>query len=71
MTVRLTWLAKLTCRDVDSFHLEKQKHLKFGSVNILDNGPLRATLGATLLLGQSRMEVEVSAMSLMLTWHRH
>lgn len=45
---------------MDSFHLEKQKHLKFGSVNVLDNGPLRATLGATVMLGQSQMEVEVS-----------
>jgi alpha-mannosidase len=50
----------LTARDVDSFHLEKQKHLKLGQVSILDHGPLRATLGATVMLGQSKMEVEVS-----------
>ncbi|KAK1922964.1 alpha-mannosidase [Papiliotrema laurentii] len=46
--------------DVDSFHLEKQKHLKLGQVSILDHGPLRATLGATVMLGQSKMEVEIS-----------
>lgn len=47
--------------DVDSFHLEKQTHLKFGSVSILANGPLRATLGATTVLkGGSRIEVEIS-----------
>ena len=46
--------------DVDSFHLEKQEHLKFGQINILEYGPVRATLGATVMYGQSRMEVEVS-----------
>ncbi len=46
--------------DVDSFHLEKQTHLKFGSMSILEQGPLRATLGTTLNIGQSRMEVEIS-----------
>lgn len=47
--------------DVDSFHLEKQTHLKFGGVSILNKGPLRATLGATTVLkGGSRIEVEIS-----------
>lgn len=46
--------------DVDSFHLEKQTHLKFGSVSILEQGPLRATLGASVNIGQSRMDVEIS-----------
>ena len=47
-------------RETDSFSLEKQTHLKFGSVTILEQGPLRATLGASLNIGQSSMEVEVS-----------
>ena len=47
-------------RDVDSFHLEKQTHLKCGSVSILQQGPLRATLGASVNIGQSRMDFEVS-----------
>lgn len=50
--------------DVNAFHLEKQTHLKFGSVGILDHGPLRATLGATVMLGQSSMDVEVSVLRL-------
>ncbi|CAD6569406.1 MAG: Glycoside hydrolase, 38 vacuolar alpha mannosidase [Tremellales sp. Tagirdzhanova-0007] len=46
--------------ETDSFSLEKQTHLKFGSVTILEQGPLRATLGASLNIGQSSMEVEIS-----------
>jgi alpha-mannosidase len=46
--------------DVDQFHLEKQTHLKFGNVRIAERGPVRATLGASLRVGQSTMEVEVS-----------
>ena len=47
-------------RETESFSLEKQTHLKFGSVSILEQGPLRAILGASLNIGQSRIEVEVS-----------
>lgn len=46
--------------DVDQFHLEKQTHLKFGQVRILEEGPLRATLGTTVQLGQTRMDIEIS-----------
>ena len=46
--------------DVDSFHLEKQTHLKFDEINIIEYGPLRATLGATMMVGKSRMEIEIS-----------
>ena len=46
--------------DVDQFHLEKQTHLKFGQVRIVEEGPLRATLGTTVQLGQSRMDIEIS-----------
>jgi alpha-mannosidase len=56
-------MAKLTlvsAWDVDQFHLEKQTHLKFGQVHIAEDGPLRATLGATVQLGQSRMDIEIS-----------
>ena len=45
---------------MDQFHLEKQTHLKFGQVHILEDGPLRATLAATVQLGQSRMDIEIS-----------
>jgi alpha-mannosidase len=45
--------------DVDQFHLEKQTHLKFGNVRVLEGGPVRATIGASLRVGQSSMEVEV------------
>ena len=50
-------------RDVDSFHLEKQTHLKFGTVSIGERGPLRATLAASINLGQSRLEVDVRALT--------
>jgi alpha-mannosidase len=46
--------------DVDQFHLEKQTHLKFGQVRIVEEGPLRATLGTTVQLGQSKMDIEIS-----------
>ncbi|WVQ95701.1 hypothetical protein IAU59_002800 [Kwoniella sp. CBS 9459] len=46
--------------DVDEFHLEKQTHLKFGSIFIKEEGPLRATLGTTLQVGQSRIEVNIT-----------
>ena len=46
--------------DVDSFHLEKQKHLKFNSVSIKEHGPLRATLGGSINVGQSKVDVEIS-----------
>jgi alpha-mannosidase len=47
--------------DVDYFHLEKQTHLKFDSVQIKENGPLRGTLVASLKLGKkSTMEIEIS-----------
>jgi alpha-mannosidase len=46
--------------DVDQFHLEKQTHLKFGQVRIVQEGPLRATLGTTVQLGQSKMDIEIS-----------
>ena len=46
--------------DVDSFHLEKQEHLKFGQISILEYGPVRAVLGATVMYGQSKMEVEIT-----------
>jgi hypothetical protein len=46
--------------DVDQFHLEKQTHLKFGQVRIVEVGPLRATLGTTVQLGQSKMDIEIS-----------
>jgi alpha-mannosidase len=47
--------------DVDQFHLEKQTHLKFGNVRVLEGGPVRATIGASLRVGQSSMEVEVGS----------
>ncbi|OCF58446.1 alpha-mannosidase [Kwoniella mangroviensis CBS 10435] len=46
--------------DVDEFHLEKQTHLKFESVHIKEEGPLRAIVGASLQIGQSRIEVNIS-----------
>ncbi|KAK4688271.1 alpha-mannosidase, partial [Tremellales sp. Uapishka_1] len=46
--------------DVDDFHLQKQTHLKFGEVRILESGPLRATLGCSLRIGQSVMEIRIS-----------
>ncbi|KAK8850374.1 hypothetical protein IAR55_004292 [Kwoniella newhampshirensis] len=45
--------------DVDEFHLEKQTHLQFGGMHIKEEGPLRGIVGASLLLGQSRIEVEI------------
>ncbi|EIW69817.1 hypothetical protein TREMEDRAFT_43495 [Tremella mesenterica DSM 1558] len=51
---------ELTCRDVDQFHLEKQIHLKFNQVHIISTGPLRATLGASIVIGQSHICVEIS-----------
>ncbi|WWC72433.1 uncharacterized protein I206_106395 [Kwoniella pini CBS 10737] len=46
--------------DVDEFHLEKQTHLDFESVHIKEYGPLRAIIGASLQIGQSRIEVNIS-----------
>lgn len=46
--------------DVDSFHLEKQTHLKFGELSIREAGPLRAALISTVVIGQTRIEVEIS-----------
>ncbi|WRT70534.1 uncharacterized protein IL334_007532 [Kwoniella shivajii] len=46
--------------DVDEFHLEKQTHLRFESMHIKEEGPLRAIVGATLQIGQSRIEVDIS-----------
>nr|XP_019051258.1 alpha-mannosidase [Kwoniella bestiolae CBS 10118]OCF30188.1 alpha-mannosidase [Kwoniella bestiolae CBS 10118] len=46
--------------DVDEFHLEKQTHLKFESVHIKEEGPLRVIVGASLQIGQSRVEVNIS-----------
>ncbi|WWD20554.1 hypothetical protein CI109_105030 [Kwoniella shandongensis] len=45
--------------DVDEFHLEKQTHLKFEGLHIQEAGPLRGIVGATIQLGQSRIEVQV------------
>ncbi|WVR08478.1 hypothetical protein IAU60_005533 [Kwoniella sp. DSM 27419] len=46
--------------DVDDFHLEKQTHLKFGSIRVKETGPLRGILAATVEIGQSRAELEIS-----------
>ncbi|KAL7422655.1 Glycoside hydrolase, 38 vacuolar alpha mannosidase [Cryptotrichosporon argae] len=46
--------------DVDPFHLEKQTHLKFGDVCVKDAGPLRATLTASVRVGRSEAQVEIS-----------
>jgi alpha-mannosidase len=56
INVKLT----MSAWDVDQFHLEKQTHLKFGQVRIVEEGPLRATLGTTVQLGQSKMDIEIS-----------
>lgn len=51
--------------DVDSFHLEKRRDLKFDSVKIKDNGPVRASLEATIKHNKSdlRFEISVDAVS--------
>ncbi|WOO79172.1 Alpha-mannosidase [Vanrija pseudolonga] len=46
--------------DVDAFHLEKPHHLKFSSVSIKENGPLRGSVFATVKYGKSTIEVEIS-----------
>jgi len=46
--------------DVDYFHLEKQTHLKFDSVHIKENGPLRGSVVAKTKIGKSTIEIEIS-----------
>lgn len=46
--------------DVDSFHLEKRKDLKFESVRIKDNGPVRASIETTIKYGKSDLRFEIS-----------
>jgi alpha-mannosidase len=48
--------------DVNDFHLQKQTHLNFDTLRIKSEGPLRATLAASLKFGQTNMEVEVSGL---------
>ena len=45
--------------DVDQFHLEKQKHLRFDQIRIAEQGPLVAALSAVVHIGESRMDVEI------------
>ncbi|ORX36383.1 putative alpha-mannosidase [Kockovaella imperatae] len=46
--------------EVESFHLQKQRHLKFEDVRILENGPVRTTLGGSIYLDKTQIEVEIS-----------
>jgi len=46
-------------RDVDAFHLEKAEHLALTSVEVVEKGPLRATVKCSLKLGQSEGTVMV------------
>lgn len=52
--------SRLSAWDVDAFHLEKPQHLKFSSVSIKENGPLRGSVFATVKYGKSTLEVEIS-----------
>ncbi|TYJ52493.1 hypothetical protein B9479_006887 [Cryptococcus floricola] len=45
--------------DVDEFHLEKQTHLKFGSLRIKEQGPLRGVISTALQVGKSRIDLEI------------
>jgi alpha-mannosidase len=46
--------------DIDSFHLEKQEHLAFKNVRVLENGPLRGVLGADISRGGTTINVKIS-----------
>lgn len=52
------------CRDVDDFHLEKQKHLKFGSLRVKANGPLRGIISTTCQVGRSLIQIDVGIVPL-------
>ncbi|WVO20440.1 uncharacterized protein IAS62_001736 [Cryptococcus decagattii] len=45
--------------DVDDFHLEKQKHLKFGSLYVKANGPLRGIISTTCQVGRSLIQIDI------------
>ncbi|OWZ80875.1 alpha-mannosidase [Cryptococcus neoformans Bt85] len=45
--------------DVDEFHLEKQKHLKFGSLHVKENGPLRGIISTTCRVGKSLIQIDI------------
>ena len=46
--------------EIESYHLQKQRHLKFEDVKILENGPVRSTLGASVYLDKSTIDVEIT-----------
>ncbi|WWD21813.1 hypothetical protein CI109_106301 [Kwoniella shandongensis] len=46
--------------DIDSFHLQKQRHLLFEDITVVESGPLRGTLGAKVSLNGSRIDVKIS-----------
>lgn len=49
--------------DVDVFHLEKFKRLRFDEVNIVEHGPMRASILGHTRFGSSKMEVKVGSLS--------
>ena len=46
--------------EIESYHLQKQRHLKFEDVKVLENGPVRTTIGANVYLDKSVIEVNIS-----------
>jgi alpha-mannosidase len=45
--------------DVEIHHLEKPTHLEFSKVSVVAQGPLRASVQAEVVYGQSRINVTV------------
>ena len=52
--------ANVSAWDVEYYHLDKAQPLELGSVQILEEGPLRATVEAALTLGSSTARVQIS-----------
>jgi alpha-mannosidase len=45
--------------DVEVHHLEKRKELQFSGINVVAEGPLRATVSTEIKYGQSTIRVNV------------
>ncbi|EIN03570.1 glycoside hydrolase family 38 protein [Punctularia strigosozonata HHB-11173 SS5] len=57
--------------DVEIHHLEKGKHLEFGNVGIVAEGPLRATVETEVKYGQSTIKVSISLDAVPATLKHH